>query len=138
MPSLFLKAAAKPALTRTNAEVVQEVAKRAESWGARQGLPASGEGAVQGTLKHAYADKLLTRYQSIYGDLGLQTEVSYVSGNAVRYGFPGSVRFDVLDIAGGVAYDYKFVLDPFMSAARTNQLLMNGPSGLNRIILITP
>jgi hypothetical protein len=67
---------------------------------------------VAGSHKHTYARKLLDRYQNICGPRGLDTEVSYAGNVHVPYGFPGSARVDVLDLADGIAYDYKFVLRP--------------------------
>lgn len=92
---------------RTNAQLVQSVANRAEAWGTRQGL---GLGSRAGTLKHSYADKLLTRYQSRFGDRGLSTEVPYLNGQA-GVGGRGSIRLDVvegpLDNPTAI-FDYKF------------------------------
>jgi hypothetical protein len=99
--------AARNATARTNAELVQEIAKRAEAWGDREGL---GLGSKAGTLKHGYADRLLTRYQSMYGDRGLSTEVPYLNGQANVAG-KGSIRLDVvegpLDNPKAI-FDYKF------------------------------
>jgi hypothetical protein len=41
-----------PAAGRTNVELVQEIAQRAEAWGVRHGL---GKGPEVGILKHEYA-----------------------------------------------------------------------------------
>ena len=56
-----------PAL-RTNARLVQEIATRAES-------KIGGTGRLAGIDKHTYAKNLLDRYQSMFGDRGLQTEI---------------------------------------------------------------
>jgi RHS repeat-associated protein len=89
---------------RTNAQLVQDIAVRAER-------KIGGTGAVPGTKKHGYAKKLLNRYQDIYGDRGLRAEVSVIDRRVVDYGTSGSVRIDVLE--GGIlnpsnVYDYKF------------------------------
>ncbi len=92
---------------RTNAQLVQQIGSRADAWGVRNGL---GVGSRAGTLKHSYADKLLSRYQRRYGDRGLSTEVPYLNGQAGRTG-RGSIRLDVvegpLDNPTAI-YDYKF------------------------------
>ncbi|ROH85916.1 hypothetical protein ED236_09310 [Pseudomethylobacillus aquaticus] len=95
---------------RITGQLVQDIAERADVWGARQGL---GNGPVAGTLKHGYADALLTRYQRMYGDLGLTTEVRYTNGRLWQSGDPlkGSVRLDVVEgpLSNPTAiYDYKF------------------------------
>ena len=53
-------------------------------------------------LKHSYANNLLKRYQRIYGDRGLRTNVYFDNGVGNR-GF-----LDVLDRTNGIIYDYKF------------------------------
>jgi hypothetical protein len=88
----------------TNAQLVKAIAGQAER-------KICESGAVAGTKKHSYAKKLLDRYQRMYGDRGLRTEVSVMNRKKVPYGTPGSVRLDVLE--GPVnnptaAYDYKF------------------------------
>ncbi|MEU3743772.1 MULTISPECIES: RHS repeat-associated core domain-containing protein [Streptomyces] len=89
----------------SNLELIQAIATRAEA-------KVGGSGAVAGTKKHAYADKLLTRYQGIYGSRGLVTEQSYLNGAVVPHGTAGSARPDVYDPAEGIIYDYKFLLHP--------------------------
>lgn len=91
-------------------ELVQSIATRADNWGIRQGL---GNGPVAGTLKHGYAERLLNRYQGIYGDRGLTTEARYLNGVPWRSGQPlaGSINLDVVEgpLTNPVAvYDYKF------------------------------
>lgn len=95
---------------RTTSQLVQEIAKRADAWGTRRGL---GNGPIAGTKKHGYADALLTRYQRMYGDLGLSTEVRYTNGRLWQPGDPlkGSVRLDVVEGPPSnptAVYDYKF------------------------------
>ncbi|MCT2278010.1 DNRLRE domain-containing protein [Micromonospora chalcea] len=89
----------------SDADLIQAIATRAER-------KIGGSGAVAGTAKHAYADKLLQRYQGIYGNRGLVTEQSYLGGLPVPRGTAGSARPDVFDPASGIIYDYKFVLRP--------------------------
>ncbi|MFO0979218.1 MAG: RHS repeat-associated core domain-containing protein [Planctomycetaceae bacterium] len=96
---------------RTNAQLVQDIATRAEAWGARKGYSTTGR--VEGTLKHGYADKLLERYQLMFGDRGLSTEVRYYGGRPWTQGDPlkGSIRLDVVEgpVASPTAvFDYKF------------------------------
>ena len=83
-------------IQRTNGQLVQDIAIRAEAWGTRQGL---GNGLLAGNLKHGYANSLLTRYQEMFGSRGLSTEVPYVNGNPWRQGNPltGSIRLDVVE-----------------------------------------
>jgi hypothetical protein len=94
----------------TNADLVQSIATRADDWGISKGL---GNGPVAGTLKHGYAEKLLTRYQDIFGSRGLTPEARYVSGAPWNPGDPlaGSIRLDVVEGPLGAptqAWDYKF------------------------------
>ncbi|MCY2987166.1 MAG: hypothetical protein NTY19_04760, partial [Planctomycetota bacterium] len=104
---------------RSNAaSLVQEIAARAEIWGLREGLPRTGPKA--GTLKHGYADRLLTRYQRMFGDLGLATEVRYINGRPWQPGdeLRGSVRLDVVE---GVVANPTSVLDYKFGNARLPQ-----------------
>jgi RHS repeat-associated protein len=99
------------ALVRTNAELVQEISKRADAWGVRKALPQFG--SRSGSLKHGYADRLLTRYQKMFGDRGLSTEVRYSNGQVWQTGMPvkGSIKLDVVEgdlISPSAVYDYKF------------------------------
>ena len=96
---------------RSNAQLVQDVATRAEAWGTRQGL--STTGSVEGTLKHGYADRVLTRYQQMFGNRGLSTEVRYLNGQVWQPGMPlrGTIRLDVVEgplNAPTSVFDYKF------------------------------
>ncbi len=124
--------AAESTAVRTNADLVQEIATRADAWGVREGL---GDGPVAGTLKHGYADRLLTRYQSMFGDRGLSTEVRYLNGNLWRPGNPltGSVRLDVVE--GPLnnprwVWDYKFG-DSQLTPARISQIRAGAGLGSN-------
>lgn len=91
---------------RSNAELVQEVANRAGTRAERFGNNLSP--AALGTKQHRYASNLLERYQTRYGDRGLMSEVSFLNGDKVVYGTPGSIRIDVLDITSDTAFDFKF------------------------------
>lgn len=112
--AMFCKSvrSANPSLpVRTNAQLVQDVATRADAWGTRQGLSATGH--VSGTLKHGYADKLLTRYQRMFGNRGLRTEQRYLNGQVWQegMGLKGTVRLDVVEgplTSPTAVYDYKF------------------------------
>ena len=91
-------------VTRTNAELLQEIANRA----ARQNF--EGSPVVQGTLRHSYADRLLTRYQRMFGDRELSTEVRYLDGYPNQSGL-GSIRLDVVEgplNKPTFIFDYKF------------------------------
>jgi RHS repeat-associated protein len=97
-------------MVRSNGQLVQDIADRADAWGIRNGL---GNGPVAGTLKHGYAEDLLNRYQLMFGDRGLSTEVRYLGGKVWQPGMPlkGSVRLDVVEgplSAPTAVYDYKF------------------------------
>jgi hypothetical protein len=94
-------------------------------------------GRLAGIDKHAYAARLLNRYQSMFGYRGLETEVSYLNGLRVPYGTAGSVRLDVLEAASRSAYDYKFVLSPpGLRAGQVTRILQNAP--VTRVIEINP
>ncbi len=117
----------------TNRQLVQRAADIAE---ARIG----GSGAVNGTLKHSYAEKLINRYQGIFGDRGLLTETSWINGQPALFrGQAGSVRFDVLDTSTNFAYDFKFVVrPPGLSAGRRSIFQSNGPNNLRNVFEINP
>ncbi|MES2506455.1 MAG: RHS repeat-associated core domain-containing protein [Verrucomicrobiota bacterium] len=132
------EAAAANTAGRTNAQLVQDIATRAEAWGTRQGIPAAGSGPVQGTLKHGYAERLLDRYQSLYGSRGLQTEASYLNGQAVPYRTKGSVRLDVYEPSTGSVWDYKFTPTPSLPASRVQRIINNGPAGINSVDAVGP
>jgi hypothetical protein len=97
--------------SRTNLELIQEIAKRAHRWGTNRGY--SGNSKLGGTKMHRYADKLLTRYQRLHGDRGLSTEVRYHGGVEWGSGMPlkNSVILDVVEgplNASTHIFDYKF------------------------------
>ncbi len=79
----------------TNAQLVQKSATLAE-----RAIGATG--GVAGTAKHQHASKLLNRYQSIYGQRGLETGRYFNNGVGNR-GF-----LDVIDHTNGIIYDFKF------------------------------
>ena len=95
---------------RSNAELVEDIGRRANQWGDRRGLTS---GHVAGTAKHTYAQDLLDRFQRRFGDRGLTTEARYIRQNpwVKGQGVRGSVRLDVVegDLLNPTAvYDYKF------------------------------
>ncbi|MBK7774713.1 MAG: RHS repeat-associated core domain-containing protein [Sandaracinaceae bacterium] len=124
-------AAAEQTATRTNAELIQEVATRAER---RIG----GIGRHAGSLKHRYAQRVLDRYQRMFGDRGLRTEISFLGRVQVRYGTRGSARIDVLDELANIAYDFKFTIrPPGMSARQISHIQSQGPLGV-RVVEVNP
>lgn len=78
-------------------ELVQKAAIKAEN-------AIGGKGPVAGTKKHKYANNLLSRYQNMYGDRGL--EFNYYFNNKRKPGNRGYL--DVIDFNNNVIYDYKF------------------------------
>jgi len=90
-------------------DFLTELATRVERHGVRKGWGAAGTGPKQGTLKHAYADRLLARYQRMTGQRQhLLREQSWKGGHSVKHGTKGSARPDVFDPTTGAIYDYKF------------------------------
>jgi RHS repeat-associated protein len=118
---------------RSNGSLVQEIATRAEK-------KIGGTGAVAGTKKHTYARDLLNRYQSIYGDRGLEAEKSWLNGNRVNYGTSGSARIDVRDVNTGEVWDCKFTTNPGngLSQSQISKILNNGPAGITSITEVNP
>lgn len=132
---IMIRAMGKTVITgRTNAELVQEIANRAEAWGVQRGLV---HGPRAGTLKHGYADELLTRYQNIYGSRGLQTETSWLGNAPAKYGTSGSTRLDVWEPATGTVFDYKFG-NAVLSPAQVNKITTQGPLGVQQVISVHP
>lgn len=87
-------------------DFLTEVARRAEG-------KIGGTGAVAGSRKHSYAEKLTNRYQQLTGQRqNLTTEQSYLGGTQVPRGTAGSARPDVYDPASGAIYDFKFTTRP--------------------------
>jgi hypothetical protein len=121
----------------TNGDLVQSIATRADNWGIRQGL---GNGPVAGTAKHGYAEKMLTRYQDMFGSRGLTPEARYVNNAPWQTGDPlaGSIRLDVVE--GPLAnpthvWDYKFG-QATLSQSRITQIQNGIPNGANVPILM--
>lgn len=105
----WVEVAAKTGLT--NSQLVQKSATLAER-------AIGGTGGVAGTAKHQYASKLLNRYQSIYGNRGLETGLYFNKGVGNR-GF-----LDVIDHTNGIIYDFKFG-KAVMSPAQYNKYFNN-------------
>jgi len=61
-----------------------------------------GTGRFAGTAKHTYANNLLSRYQSIYGNRGLQFN-NYFNNGVGNRGF-----LDVVNHNSRTIYDFKF------------------------------
>ncbi len=100
--------------------------------GVREGL---GNGPVAGTLKHGYAERLLTRYQNMFGDRGLTTEVRFLNGQPWQAGDPlrGSIRLDVVEGPLGnptQVRDYKYG-DAQLTQARIDQIRTGAGIGPN-------
>jgi hypothetical protein len=119
---------------RTNAELVQQIATRAQNWGTRKGL---GEGGTAGCLKHGYAKRRLDRYQRRYGDRGLRTETSWINHGPAKYGKKGSTRLDVWEPGTGRVYDYKFG-DANMSTKQLQKIMSHGPFEIKHVIVKRP
>ncbi len=107
---------------RTNAQLVQDIATRSDAWAVRKGI--TGTPQHVGIAEHGYAQRVLNRYQDMFGQRGLQTEVSVINGARVPYGTAGSVRLDVLEGSVRTAttiYDYKFGTSG-LTPGRINQI----------------
>jgi len=78
----------------SNEDIVQKAANMAEK-------NIGGDGPVQGTKKHIYAEKLISRYQKTYGDRGLKVNEYFKAGKVKGY-------LDVHDTKNNVIYDFKF------------------------------
>lgn len=137
--------AAETAALRSNADLVQQVATRAERWGVNKGYGAAGTGPVQGTFKHGYADRLLQRYQRMEEHFtgfqrGLDAEKSWLNHARVTRGTPGSARLDVWDASTGTVFDFKFVRNPGLGLGtrQINHINNNGPLGILQILEVNP
>ena len=126
------------ARTRTTRDFLQDVARRAEG---RIG----GAGPVAGTLKHSYAERLVNRYQGIFGDVGagLRTERSYLNGMELgrQMNVLGSVRLDVVDgpvnnIVG--VFDFKFTIAPNPVISQTRISTIRSVANLGPNVPIVP
>jgi len=119
------------------ASFLQKVATLAET-------SIGGVGRIPGVRKHKRAELLVNIYQGRCGQLGggLKTEVSYKDNIEVRYGFPGSVRIDVLDNPSPrnfTAYEYKFTQNPpALTQDQIEKIINNGPPTVNNVIEINP
>ena len=91
----------------TNDKLVSEAAIRAD-----RNVPSTGNLAVDGILKHKYAERFIKKFQGIYGKRGLETNVYF---NDQELGLRGFL--DVKDEANKLIYDYKFG-KAMMSAAQ--------------------
>ena len=118
-------------VTRTNAQLVDEIGTRSRGWAQRKQL--TGSARALGSRQHKHAKDVLDRYQRMFGDRGLATERSFIDGLEVPYGSKGSARLDVLDTITGDVWDYKFGVTP-MSRSQINRIFQHGP-GIN---LVTP
>lgn len=78
----------------TDLQLVTRAAQKAET-------AIGGTGRFAGTAKHTYANNLLSRYQSIYGNRGL--EFNQYFNKATGRGFLDVVNHKTMTI-----YDYKF------------------------------
>ncbi len=83
---------------RTGMSEVQLVTRAAQKAEAAIG----GTGRFAGTAKHTYANNLLSRYQSIYGNRGLQFN-NYFNNGVGNRGF-----LDVVNHGSKTIYDFKF------------------------------
>ncbi len=65
-----------------------------------------GTGRFAGTAKHTYANKLLSRYQSIYGDRGLRFNQYFNNNPTLGLGNRGFL--DIVNHGSRTIYDFKF------------------------------
>jgi hypothetical protein len=102
-----------------------------------------GNGRVAGSLKHGYAKRLLDRYQLMYGQRGLTTEVRYL--NKIEWkpgmGLQDTIRLDVVEgpLNGPTAvWDYKFGVQG-LTPARISQIRAGAPlSSTTPILEVRP
>jgi hypothetical protein len=101
----------------------------------RKGI--TGTAQEIGTAKHVYARDLLERYQDIFGQRGLRTEMRYVNQGLWRAGASmptrGSVVLDVVEgplTAPTLIYDYKFGAAG-LSSGRINEI--RGVTGFQNV-----
>lgn len=80
--------------TLTNAELLQKSANKAEK-------AVGGKGSVAGIKKHQYATKLIDKYQSMFGNRGLETNFPFTNP-------PQKGILDIKDNTENIIYDYKF------------------------------
>ena len=118
----------------TNEQIVQKAASLAEK---RIG----GKGRIAGTRKHTYAEKLIKKYQKVYGDRGLKLESTWkdhILQNTRRV--KGATRIDVWDSVNNIAYDFKFTINPGngLKQSQIDKILKHGPAGLKAVKEINP
>jgi len=102
-----------------NAALIQDIARRAEA-------KIGGTGRLAGSEKHLYAERLLERYQGIFGDRGLSTEVRYIYRRPWQPGdgLLDSVKLDVVEgnlVRPTRVFDYKFG-NQGLTPARLNEI----------------
>ena len=106
---------------------LQDVARRAER-------KINDSGSVAGIKKHAYAARLIERYQRRYGPVGrgLSMEQSYLEGMYLgrSANLKGSVRLDVVEGSAytpTAVYDFKFITtsNPALSQRRIRNIQSN-------------
>lgn len=107
----------------TNDKLVSEVARRAD-----QNVPSTGNPALDGIFKHQYATKLLNKYQGMYGNRGLETNVYFNNKDLGLRGF-----LDVKDIGNKIIYDFKFG-NPVMSTAQAVKYSLAHPNYIINIV----
>lgn len=92
-------------------------------------------GGVRGTRGHNLAERYARRVDPV-NSRGLEYEISWLNGQPVPRGTPGSSRPDVRDPATGTIYDYKFGSGGLPSGRRTRQLnyVPNSPAPNIRIV----
>jgi len=83
----------------TDAELIDRIAQKAQ-----RAIPGSDRFA--GKAKHRYAEKLLTRYQDMFGDRGFKTEFYF--NNNKKFGVGNRGILDVVNDNTKMIYDYKF------------------------------
>ncbi len=116
-------------VARTNAQLVDDISTRAGQWAQRtrqQTTLANASPQTIGVKQHDYARRVLDRYQRIYGDRGLSTEVRYLDGLPWQPGDPlkGSIRLDVVEgplRSPTAVFDYKFG-NAGLTTGRVNQI----------------
>ncbi|MBL8122747.1 MAG: RHS repeat-associated core domain-containing protein [Blastocatellia bacterium] len=118
-----------------NEEIIQRAANFADAKRMRNGFDAD---AVGGTKAHKYAETLINRYQRRFGDVGLETESSWLNGRTADYrGQKGSIRLDVLDLNSGNIYDFKFG-KAGLTERRIEQIRQKGPRNTRSIFEVRP
>lgn len=107
----------------TNDKLVSEAATRAEN-----NVPSIGNPAVDGTFKHQYATEFIDRYQNLYGNRGLETNVYFNNQDLGIKGF-----LDVKDVGSKIIYDFKFG-NPVMRTAQALKYSLAHPGYIIKIV----